>query len=119
MMNKTVINRLAGIALLLLAGNSQAFENHVVGLDESRCYGQAMVGMDSVINSRLGVPAEHALRLSLNAPIHTAVADEYSTSMLNTILAAYLWDDTPHSYAIKVFYACAKRSSTLIQSASN
>lgn len=118
MMSKTV-SRVAGIALLLLAGNAQAFENHVVGLEESRCYGQAMVGMDSVINSRLGVPAEHALRLSLNGPIHAAMGDEYSTSMLNTILAAYLWDDTPHSYAIKVFYACAKRNSTLIQSASN
>jgi len=116
---KKAINTLAGLALMLLAGSSQAFDNHVVGMAESSCYGQAMVGMDSVINSRLGVPAEHALHLSLNSSLHVAMGDEYSTSMLNTILAAYLWDDTPHSYAIKVFYACAARNSMPLQSASN
>jgi len=116
---KKVINTAAGIALMLLTGSVQAFENHVVGLAESNCYGQAMVGMDSVINSRLGVPAEHALGLSQNSPSHVAMGDEYSTVMLNTILAAYLWDDTPHSYAIKVFYACAAKNGTLLQSASN
>jgi len=116
---KKTMNLLAGIALMLLAGSSLAFESRVVGMAESSCYGQAMVGMDSVINSRLGVPAEHALGLSLNSPVHVSMGDEYSTSMLNTILAAYLWDDTPHSYAIKVFYACAARNSRLLQSASN
>jgi len=116
---KKTINTLAGLALMLLAGSAQAFDNHVVGMAESSCYGQAMVGMDSVINSRLGVPAEHALGLSLNPSLHVSMEDEYSTSMLNTILAAYLWDDTPHSYAIKVFYACAARSSMPLQSASN
>ncbi|VAW86091.1 hypothetical protein MNBD_GAMMA17-499 [hydrothermal vent metagenome] len=116
---KKTINTLAGLVLMLLAGSSQAFDNHVVGIAENSCYGQAMVGMDSVINSRLGVPAEHALGLSLNSSMHVAMGDEYSTSMLNTILAAYLWKDTPHSYAIKVFYACAARSSMPLQSASN
>jgi len=116
---KKRINTFAGLALMLLAGNVQAFDSHVVGLAESHCYGQAMVGMDSVINSRLGVPAEHALGLSLNSSLHVAMEDEYSTSMLSTILAAYLWSDTPHSYAIKVFYACAARSGALLQSASN
>ena len=116
---KKTINTLAGLAMMLLAGGSQAFDNHVVGMAESSCYGQAMVGMDSVINSRLGVPAEHALHLSLKSSRHVAMDDEYSTSMLNTILAAYLWDDTPHSYAIKVFYACAARNSMPLQSASN
>ena len=117
---KKTINTLAGLALMLLAGNSLAFDNHVVGMAESSCYGQAMVGMDSVINSRLGVPAEHALGLSQNSSLHVALGNEYSTSMLNTILAAYLWNDTPHSYAIKVFYACAaKNGQQLMQSASN
>ncbi|MBL1260998.1 MAG: hypothetical protein COB33_010760 [Thiotrichaceae bacterium] len=116
---KKAINTLAGVALMLLAGSSQAFDSHVVGMAENSCYGQAMVGMDSVINSRLGVPAEHALGLSLNSSLRVARGDEYSTSMLNTILAAYLWDDTPHSYAIKVFYACAARNSMPLQSASN
>ncbi len=116
---KKTINTLAGLVLMLLTGSSLAFDNHVVGMAESSCYGQAMVGMDSVINSRLGVPAEHALGLSLNSSMHVAMGNEYSTSMLNTILAAYLWNDTPHSYAIKVFYACAARSSMPLQSASN
>ncbi len=116
---KKAINRVAGVALMLLASSALAFENHVVGAAENSCYGQAMVGMDSVINSRLGVPAEHALGLSLNSSLHVAMGNQYSTTMLNTILAAYLWEDTPHSYAIKVFYACAAKSSQLLQSASN
>lgn len=116
---KKVINTFVSIALMMLAGSVQAFESHAVGMAESSCYGQAMVGMDSVINSRLGVPAEHALGLSLNSPLHVAMGDEYSTSMLRTILAAYLWNDSPHSYAIKVFYACAAKNGTPLQRASN
>lgn len=76
-----------------------------------RCYGAAMVGMDSVINSRIGVPPEHALELARVAN-RTAAGDElFSTELLKNVLAAYLWDGSPHSYAIKVFYDCAQRQS--------
>ena len=51
----------------LLPLPAAAFENLSTTLtqDQQTCYSLAMVGMDSVINSRLGVPAEHALDLAL------------------------------------------------------
>lgn len=74
-----------------------------------RCYGAAMVGMDSVINSRLGVLPEHALELA-RVSQHSAAGDElFSMELLNDVLAAYLWDGSPHSYAVKVFFECAQR----------
>lgn len=70
------------------------------------CYAQAMVGMDSVINSRLGVIPEHALDLSRNS-IHAAPDERYWTRLLAVILDAYLWPGAPHDYAVRVFFTCA------------
>jgi len=75
-----------------------------------------MVGMDSVINARAGVLPEHALTMSLKSG---SVPDENSTYFTNTLiimLDAYLWKDTPHSYAIDVFFNCASGAPS-IQSA--
>lgn len=74
-----------------------------------RCYGTAMVGMDSVINSRIGVPPEHALELARVSKRSAAGDELFSTELLNNVLAAYLWNGSPHSYAIKVFFDCAQR----------
>ncbi|KPJ92130.1 MAG: hypothetical protein AMJ53_09995 [Gammaproteobacteria bacterium SG8_11] len=107
------------IIKILLIGNfagltlspAQAFENLSLALttEQQMCFSMAMVGMDSVINARLGVPAEHALELA-SQPV-TANAETYDNNLLNVILEAYLWRETPHSYAIKVFYGCAVESS--------
>lgn len=71
------------------------------------CYGSAMLGYDSVINSRLGVPAEHALELArIKKHLLKTV---YSSQLLNTILTAYLWKGSPHSYATHVFFKCAQQ----------
>jgi hypothetical protein len=87
-----------------------AFENLTSALtaEQQMCFSMAMVGMDSVINARLGVPAEHALELA-SRPVNNS--EPYDTELLNVILNAYLWRETPHSYAIKVFYGCAVESS--------
>ncbi|MGD8593569.1 MAG: hypothetical protein PVF82_12085 [Gammaproteobacteria bacterium] len=88
-----------------------AFENLTSALtaEQQMCFSMAMVGMDSVINARLGVPAEHALDLASRPVVNNS--EPYDTELLKVILNAYLWRETPHSYAIKVFYGCAVTSS--------
>ncbi len=89
---------------------AHAFENLSSALttEQQMCFSMAMVGMDSVINARLGVPAEHALDLA-SLPVANN-SEPFDTNLLNVILGAYLWQETPHSYAIKVFYGCAVKS---------
>ena len=99
------------LSLLLagLPGYAAAYEYNAFGGDQADCFAKAMIGMDSVINSRLGVPPEHALDLTIE-PNRTASRDaEYDNNTLNVILSAYLWDDTPHSYAVRVFFNCAQQ----------
>lgn len=82
--------------------------------DATHCYGLAMVGMDSVINSRLGIPPEHILPLATIDPdAAITLADElhsaatYSIRLLKIIFEAYLWQDTPQEYAAQVLDTCA------------
>jgi hypothetical protein len=106
---KTPIKALFPTILLVLTTSAAAFDFSPASHHEEHCYAQAMIGLDSVINARLGVPAEHALYLAvLNRSAAAApTITVYSRSMLNTIWDAYFWQETPHSYAIKVFYRCA------------
>lgn len=110
--------RIAALTLgaSLVSLPAYAFDNFNVFPNEPNvelCYGMAMVGMDSVINSRLGVPAEHALDLARIRNRSVAVTDGggYSTELLDNILNAYMWEGSPHSYAIRVFYRCAQNNS--------
>lgn len=77
--------------------------------DQEACFASAMVGMDSVINSRLGVPPEHALELSEYINTETTASREFDNDLLTVILAAYLWKESPHSYAVNVFFECASK----------
>ena len=108
--------QLAALVLTsFLTAGAHAFDSYNLfpaGSGTQICYGQAMVGMDSVINSRIGVPPEHALELARVQPASLS-HELYSTSILETILNAYLWEGTPHSYAITVFYKCAQQRSHL------
>ena len=76
--------------------------------DAQLCYGYAMVGYDSVINSRLGVPAEYALGLAMKNPIKEAIDERFSINVLKVALNAYIWPGNPHDYAVQVMYRCAK-----------
>jgi len=87
-----------------------AFEHNTFGSDQEQCFAKAMIGMDSVINSRLGVPPEHALDLTVLPQQTGASTVKFDNPTLNVILAAYLWDDSPHAYAVKVFFNCARQS---------
>lgn len=130
---KFAVAVIVGLVLLLISASAQAFGPHGTSASVAApapmfdvrmqgCFSWAMVGMDSVINSRLGVPAEHALALSARDEVDVdreAVYDEpsfnepsfnepsFNEPLLTMILAAYLWKDSAHSYAIKVFYDCA------------
>ena len=106
--NKLLLITTLAVALPLPAA---AFENlsSALNTEQQACFSMAMVGMDSVINARLGVPAEHALELASLPISHNA--GPFDNNLLNIILDAYLWRETPHSYAIKVFYGCAVESS--------
>ena len=79
-------------AIILIAYMSTG--NFIV--QELECYRNAMIGYDSVINSRVGVPAEHAIDLTNDITIR------------NVIWHAYLWKASPHEYAIKTFSACVQ-----------
>jgi len=76
--------------------------------DAQLCYGYAMVGYDSVINSRLGVPAEYALGLAQKSPLKKSNDVRYSINVLKIALNAYMWPGSPHDYAVQVMYRCAK-----------
>lgn len=111
-------NCLILIALLAWTGLAYGYESLTVDKGEQDCYGKAMVGLDSVINSRLGVPAEHALELA-RVQTKNATNHRYSQDMLRTILDAYLWEQSPHSYAVKIFYRCAAERGSPLHSAKN
>ena len=103
---------------LLMAGTTavQAYEAiYATGTNEQQCYAKAMIGFDSVINSRVGVLPEHALDLAVknNFKVSADGNNEYSEEILKTVLAAYLWENSPHSYAVKVFYSCAAERGNL------
>ncbi len=100
-----------GSALMLLATSVTAFEGHPMGdTKEKHCYALGMIALDSVINARLGVFPEHVLNLSVQPPPPGMESSTYSTTILNAVLGAYLWRDTPHAYALKIFYACAVKN---------
>jgi hypothetical protein len=101
-------------AFLVAPMSAAAVETIAENSAEYRCYSQAMIGFDSVINSRLGVLPEHVLKLALlDHDKLTSSQLIYSRPMLKTILDAYLWKDSPHNYAVKVFYHCAQQEGSL------
>lgn len=74
------------------------------------CHAHAMIGFDTVINSRLGIPAEQVLGLARIDHNHSAVEKEYMLALLITIMSAYLWQDTPGDYYVEVFNQCLEKA---------
>ncbi len=111
-MKRAMIGFLALIPALAQAGHGMIFETGTV---EQKCYAKAMIGYDSVINSRVGVAPEHALHLARKeeSPHPASGETRYSEELLATVLGAYLWTDSPHSYAISVFFRCAAERGNL------
>ncbi len=82
-----------------------------------QCYAVAMIGYDTVINSRLGVPADEAVDLA-RIQKSSVDGDSFAPFLLKVVLEAYMWQSSPHSYAVKVMYNCASTRAPL-QTAQN
>jgi len=102
-------NIFLSIFMLFAAPQVHAYESFGLSVDQQECFSYAMIGMDSVINSRLGLPAEHALDISRVNNFNSTTA-KFDTVVLNVMLDAYLWKTSPHSYALKVFFDCASNN---------
>ena len=74
------------------------------------CHAHAMIGYDSVINSRLGIPAELAIQLTRIDNDPSAIEKEFMLALSITIMTAYLWQDTPGDYYIEVFNQCLDKT---------
>ena len=97
------------ILFMLFASTSLwAYDQLDIDPAQQHCFAKAMVGMDSVINASLGVPAEHALDLVIPNGNFQVLNGGETVKMLNVILNAYFWKQSPHSYAVKVFFHCAQ-----------
>ncbi len=98
------------LSLLLAAGAAQAFDTYPLSGPAQRCYAVAMVGYDSVINARMGVPPEQVLELvqTRDEDGRDLVSEGlYGDYLLKVIMGAYLWKQSPHAYAVDTFYRCA------------
>ena len=82
-----------------------------------QCYAVAMIGYDTVINSRLGIPADEAVDLA-RLQKSSDEGDLFAPFLLKVVLEAYMWESSPHSFAVKVMYNCASTRAPL-QTAQN
>jgi hypothetical protein len=98
----------AMLFLMALSGPAPAHEFPIFDDGVRDCYGRAMIGFDSVINARLGIPPEHALALAQITDISPIAETMYRDDILIVMWGAYLWTGSPHNYAINVFYRCAR-----------
>jgi len=74
--------------------------------DVSYCYAYAMIGKDSVINSRLGLLPEQLIHHAKLNATRNDVTPRYSPVLLKAILGAFLWKESPQSYAHAIFESC-------------
>ena len=96
---------------------AQAYEFPEVSDEIRDCYSKAMIGFDSVINARLGVPPEHALTYTYSTRESTAAQTQYLDNILIVVWGGYLWKSSPHNYAINVFYHCAHDAPLALEAA--
>ena len=108
----TLMQRLSPLLLVLpFTLSAQAYEFPEVSDEIRDCYSKAMIGYDSVINARLGVPPEHALTYTYRNLDATPEQAQYLDNILIVVWGGYLWKSSPHNYALSVFYHCAQDSS--------
>jgi len=105
---KTALLLIIGIILSLTVTHGWASEEPQFSDNEEICYAEGMIGLDSVINARLGVRAEEVLVLA-QISNSSATVIGYVESLLRIIYGAYLWEGDPHGYAMRIFHQCAVR----------
>ena len=105
---KTALLLIIGIILSFTATHGLASEGSQFSDNEEICYAEGMIGLDSVINARLGVRAEEVLVLA-QISNSTSMVIGYVESLLRIIYGAYLWEGDPYGYAMRIFHQCAVR----------
>jgi len=92
--------------LLTLPATASTDVTTTIKYDTRYCYAYAMIGEDSVINSRLGLLPEQLMELARLDSANTTTAPRYSPVLLRTILDAFLWQESPQHYAQSILHNC-------------
>lgn len=96
---------LCGLLQLHQASANSNISNEADSSTVSYCYAYAMIGKDTVINSRLGLLPEELIQIAvLSSP--TTTGPRYSTVLLKTILDAFLWQESAQNYAHSILENC-------------
>ena len=74
--------------------------------EQQLCYAKAMIGFDSVVNSRVGLYPETALDLVNGHERIPPTNPMNRISLLKTIWGAYLFKGPAHTYAVMTFANC-------------
>jgi len=98
---------MVAILMIVLTNQSDALEQYSFTEKQQACYATAMIGYDYVINSRVGLPIEHALNTVSVSMSASNIHNIYKTELKNIVSHAYQWRGDPHIYAVKVLYECA------------
>lgn len=95
------------IIVLSLCTTGLYAQENTLRADQEECYAAAMIGYDYVINSRVGLPLQNAIStVSINNDSRT-IRDTYKYQLKDIVYNAYLWEESPHTYATTVMYNCA------------
>ncbi len=99
------------VATVLFLGFGSASAAETVGLsdEEQACYSVSMVGYDSVINSDLGLPLDEVIDSMVSNNSSFQTLDIYQDYLLLVVMDAYNWDGSPHTFAVKSMFQCAKK----------
>src|SRR3569833_2433518 len=95
-----------------------AFDNLTADPDAQHCYGHAKLGFDSVINSRVGVPADLTLGIARIDLLAAISYEYYSPALVDVVLNAYTWPGSPHDNTMRVFYYCARDRAGMLSASS-
>ncbi len=93
--------------LLAVPTTGAANLTDAIDYDTNYCYAYAMIGEDSVINSRLGLLPEKMMELARIDKTETTIPPRYSLVLLRTILDAFVWQESPQHYARKILHNCS------------
>ena len=93
--------------LLITYATQSASADPIIEYDTNYCYAYAMIGKDSVINSRLGLLPEKLIELARIGKDETTTPPQYSMVLLRTILDAFLWKESPELYSQTILHNCS------------
>jgi len=85
------------------SNHKQFFDTSDLNAKEMRCYGLAMIGFDSVINSRSGILPQDAFPRLKDKNVELSDED---IIIAKIVYNAFSWQGSPHTYAIKIYGNC-------------